>query len=95
MQNVQGTPWSIKDYQYLHEHYNMDGADRCAVALGRSPSAVSAKASKLLLDPQGEFTDEEIRLAKSYGNFLGTALIFIMPNRTHFEIEALLQCVNK
>lgn len=95
MSQLQGTQWTFADYDYLYKHYNTDGADKCALALNRSPAAITAKAMKLNLRPQGEFKEAELKQVKSYGKVLGTAMMFIIPYRTSYEIKEMMTCVTK
>lgn len=91
----QSTSWKWPDYSYLHRHYPSDGAKKVSVQLGKSLSNVENKAEKLNLNEQVPFSEEELKTASTYGKTLGTALIFLLPHRTQYEVKELLECVKK
>lgn len=87
-----GNAWTYEDYNYMYQNYNKLGVDVVSQELNRSVVTVNAKAIKLGLKSAGPFTEEEKKLARSYGKNLGTALMFLLPHRTSVEIEELLEC---
>lgn len=93
--NVQGTPWTFQEYDYLYKHYNKDGGKKCAEALGRTIAQVENKADKLGLLAQGSFKQYELDFASTYGKTLKGAMIFLLPHRTSYEVEELIECRNK
>lgn len=86
-----GTPWSFEEYDYLYKNYPTMGAEAVAEQLGRSVNSVRTKAERLMLWEHVGFQPEEISLIKSYGKHLGTAMIFLMPNRTTHDIKGMLK----
>lgn len=88
-----GKPWNYRDYHYVYRNYPKESLESISCELGRSPVTVKAKALKLGVKACGPFTDEEKKLARTYGKALGSALMFLLPHRTSYEIEELLQCV--
>lgn len=87
--------WRWEDYAYMYKHYPFDGRRAVAEQLGSSVTNTSAKADKLGLHEPMPFTSEETKFAHAYGRKLGTALMFLMPTRTSYEVEELLRCVRR
>lgn len=87
--------WRWEDYAYLYKHYPKEGAKFVSSQLGRSVSVVVQKAEKLGIHENVPFSPEEVKISTAYGKKLGTALMFLMPERTTHEVEELLQCTRK
>ena len=87
------TPYTFDDYDYIYKHFNQDGPVSVAQHLGRSVASVTNRSTKLNLLSQGAPTAEELKYCRNYGKTLGTALMFLMPNRTTVEIEEMLACL--
>lgn len=87
--------YTFEDYDYIYRHYNVDGAESVAAALNRSVQSVNAKAVKMNLVGAKEFTQQEKEYVRNYGKVLGTALVFLMPGRTSFEVKEMLACKNR
>lgn len=84
--------WTIQDYDYLYKHYCSDGPKACANHLGVPVGLVKIKAKQLGIFFKRKATKEEIHLCKCYSTALGSALIFLMPDRSVSEIEEMVQC---
>ena len=87
--------YTFEDYDYIYRHYNVDGAESVAAVLNRSVQSVNAKAVKMNLVGAKELTQQEKEYARNYGKVLGTALVFLMPGSTSFEIKEMLACKNR
>lgn len=85
-------PWTIQDYDYIYKHYNTDGPKACAEALGKLPNLVNIKAQNLDIRYRTEFTTDELKMCRQYSSIMGTALIFLMPNRTVEDIKEMIKC---
>lgn len=88
-----GRIWSWDDYDVLRSKYPIEGiavADRFP---GSSADTIRTRALMIGANAAIDFTAEEKEIAKRFGSTLGTALIFLMPERTPVEVEKLLQCV--
>lgn len=83
--------WSLKDYETVYKEYPVVGPVPVADKLNRTVNSVVSRAVKLGVDVPRDFTDEEKAIAKQYSKQLGKALIFLLPGRTVYEIETLLQ----
>lgn len=86
--------WTWEDYATLRNCYPSMGADITTVIEGRSLVNIEARAEKLNTHIKKPFTDNEKHLAKYYKSTLGTALIFLLPDRSPSEIKELLECIN-
>lgn len=91
---MQGDAWTFSEIDYLYKHYNTDGACKVSDELSRSEPSVRNKAEKLCLKRSGSFTQAELAYASSYGKVLGTALTFLLPHRTSYEVKELIKCKN-
>lgn len=91
---MQGDSWTFSEIDYVYKHYNTDGAESVANKINRSVSSVRCKAEKLNLKSCGEYTHNELNYTSTYAKTLGTALIFLLPNRTSHEVEELIKCKN-
>lgn len=86
--------WSLQEYTVVYNEYPFSGPVPIADKLNRTVNSVVGKAIKLGVEMPKEFTPEEKHLAEVYGKQLGSALIFLLPNRTVVEVGELLKCVN-
>ena len=86
--------WSYSEYDVLYKEYPINGPVAVSDKIGRTVTSTVGRASKMGLNVPTPFTPQELQLARVYRAQLGDALIFLMPNRTTVEIEALLRCVN-
>ena len=86
--------YTYEEYDYIYNHYNTDGAAAVAEQLDRSVPSIENKAAKLGLVNKGVFTANELQLAKKYGNTLGDAMVFLLPERTVPEIREMIACAN-
>lgn len=85
--------WDYKNIDYLYNNYSLgDDASICK-ELDVTKTAISAEVEKLHLRRCGRFTEEELNTAERYGSSLGTALIFLMPQRSVPEVRQLLMQV--
>ncbi len=85
--------WTWNDYDMLRKLYPEYGIDTNShIGKGGAKNIIS-RANKLGVTFDVPFTDEEVKLAKDYGSALNKALMFFMPNRTPYEVEALLKCI--
>lgn len=89
---MQGDTWTFNEIDYVYKHYNTDGVESVSTELNRSVSSVRCKAEKLNLKSCGDFTRSELNYASTYAKSLGTALTFLLPNRTSHEVEELIKC---
>lgn len=86
------SPYTFEDYDFIYKNFNSTPIAEIAEKLGRSIASVRIKAEKLGLIKTGEFTATEQQYARTYGKTLGTALMFVIPDRTSSAIKELLQC---
>lgn len=87
------TNWSLQEYSVVYNEYPFTGPVPIADKLNRTVNSVVGKAIKLGVEMPKPFTSEEKVIASTYGKSLGTALIFLLPNRTVIEVSELLKCV--
>ncbi|MCM1234395.1 MAG: hypothetical protein NC489_30205 [Ruminococcus flavefaciens] len=83
--------WSWNDYDVIRNNYPIEGVKVTERFPGSTFETVRSRALKIGAGAPLPFTDREIELAKKYGSTLGSALIFLMPERTPVEIAELLK----
>ena len=91
--NAQHDAWTWAEYDTIRKHYPKEGKKVVRMLNNRSVSALESRAIKINTFEHVEFTEEEVKLAKKYGKCMGKALMFMLPDRTPYEIEDLLHCV--
>lgn len=87
--------WTWDEYDTLRNKYPKMGPDIVQEIQGRSITNITARAEKLNTHIMRPFTEEELSLARQYHKHLGTALQFLLPDRSPIEIEELLACAEK
>lgn len=85
--------WTWQEYDTIRTRYPKEGADIVKDLNNRSVVAVKNRALKMYTSECLPFNEEELKYAKKFGSTLGTALIFLFPDRSPVEIEDLLKCV--
>jgi hypothetical protein len=83
--------WTWEDYDTLRKEYPRLGNDIVNVIPNRSLATIKNKAEKLHTYNYPIVSAEERKLVDTYGNALGTAMIFLLPSRTVYEIEEMLK----
>lgn len=94
MQTVNNAPFTLDEYDYLYKHYAELGAAECAERLNRTVGSIENHAYKLGISSKSKFKQYELDYASTYGRALGTAMIFLLPDRTSTEVEELIRCKN-
>lgn len=89
----QASHWTYDEYDCVYRKFPIFGVDFCAKEINRSIDTIENKARALGVSPYKEFTEQEIKVAKEYGKRLGQALMFLLPNRTSWEVSELLRRV--
>lgn len=89
---MQSKPWTYADLDMLYKEYAYSDTEELAKKMNRTVQSVESKALHLNLYKSVSFTNTEKKTAEMFGKELGTALIFLMPDRTVTEVEVLLSC---
>ena len=84
--------WTWADYDYLYNHYALEDSVDTAKNLNRAVLNIESKANKLGLTKYQPPTDEELKSSSYFGKVLGSAMIFLLPNRSLPELEVLMSC---
>lgn len=87
--------WTWDEYNIIRNKYPFEATDIAKDLPERSVRQIRDKAEQLNTFVKQPFTAEELKLAKNYGQSLGSALMFLMPNRAPVEVKELLGCVSK
>lgn len=83
--------WTWGEYDLIRKEYPSMGTDLVTKLEGRSVDTLTQKADRLEVNTDRPFTETERALAEQYGKSLGTALMFLMPDRTPYEVAELLK----
>lgn len=86
--------WTWEDYEYLYQNYHNTPARDIAKHLNRTENCIHVVAAKIGIVTAAPYTDEEIALAKAYGDVLGGSLCFLLPKRGIPAVEDLITCAN-
>ena len=89
---MQSKPWTYEELDVLYNNYAKIPVTDLADKLGRTVQSIESKAIKMHLHKATPFTNTERHYAKTCGKELGTALMFLMPDRSVSEVEVLLSC---
>ena len=87
--------WTWDDYDTIRKEYPYKGKAITEDLPERSLTVIENKAERLNTYIHTTFTEQELKVAKSFGKSLKGCLLFLLPNRTPREIEELLACVSK
>lgn len=82
--------WSWHDYDLVYKQYPFKGVEVKDELADRTPTSIMTKAKRLGVSTDCPLTEAERELISKYGKDLGTALIFILPERTTEEIKEAL-----
>ncbi len=82
--------WTWKDYDLIRTRYPLEGISIAKEFPGSAKDTVRSRAVRIDAGPPHQFTEAEMDLVQRYGSTLGTALIFLIPDRTPAEIEQFL-----
>ena len=85
--------WTWADYDVGRKNYPTKGEDTAELLQDRTASALLNKAQRLGVSHNTTLLEEEKELLKQYGSTLGTAMIFLLPKRTVFEVKDALACL--
>lgn len=88
---MQQSTWTWNDYDTLRKQYPVMGIGITKLFPNVSIENIQKRTERLNTFVHTPFTDEEKQLAKEYGPTLGSALMFVIPNRTPDELAELLQ----
>lgn len=87
---MEAQKWTWQEYDLIRKKFPDIGTELLSELPGRSIDTLLQKAGRLEVNTDCPFTDEEKALADKYGMTLGTALVFVMPSRTPYEVARLL-----
>lgn len=87
--------WTWADYDIVRKNYPSKGEATVELLQERTSSALLNKAQRLGVSHNEALLEEEKELIKVYGAALGTALVFLMPKRTVFEVKEALSCLRE
>ena len=87
--------WSYADYDKLYNEYPTRDVVTLAKEMGVSVSNLVDRACTLNIHNMKEPEQKELELAKSYGKALGSAMIFLLPERTPQECKELMECAQR
>ena len=85
--------WTWADYDTVRKNYPSKGEATLELLTDRTPSALLNKAQRLGVSHSTTLLEEEKELLNMYGKALGTAMVFLMPKRTVFEVKEALSCL--
>lgn len=85
--------WTWSDYDILRKGYPKHREEVYAKLKDRSAETIDAKAARLNVDHDNNLREEENKLLKEYGDVLGAAVVFLVPDRTVYEVKDALQCL--
>lgn len=83
--------WNWCDYDYLRKEYPLSVKKTFEHFSDTKPATIQTRALRIGACAFVPFTQEEKALAEAYGKTLGSALIFLLPNRTPSEVALLLK----
>lgn len=83
--------WTWEDYAVIRNNYPVEGMKIAKRFPGSTMDTIRSRAIRVNTGAPVPFTQEEIELAKRFGSTLGSALIFLMPERAPVEIQQLLK----
>lgn len=82
--------WTWKDYDIIRNRYPIEGIKIATEFPGSALDTIRSRAVRIDAGPPHQFTAEEKELVQRYGSTLGTAMIFLIPERTPVEIQQFL-----
>lgn len=86
--------WTWEDFEYLYQHYHNTSAKEIAEHLNRTENCIHVVAAKIGIVTSAPYSEEELKLAKEYGDVLGSSLCFLLPKRGIPAMEDLIKCAN-
>lgn len=87
--------WTWADYDVVRKNYPSKGEATAELLEDRTASALLNKAQRLGVSHNTTLLEEEKELLAQYGNVLGTAMVFLLPKRTVFEVKEALECLRE
>ena len=85
--------WTWADYDIVRKNFPSKGECTADLLQDRTLSALLNKASRLGVKYCPNLLEEEKELINLYGDVLGSAVVFLMPKRTVFEVKEALLCL--
>lgn len=77
--------WTWDKVDNLYNAFGIKSRDEICEELGVTPSSLLNEISKMMLKEKGEFTCEEKKIIRDYGESLGAATMFMLEGRTSSE----------
>ena len=85
--------WTWSDYDVIRKEYAKDKSNVYSKLKDRSPEAIDDRAVRINVKHDSSLREEETKLLEEYGDVLGSAIVFLMPDRTVYEVKEALQCL--
>lgn len=84
------TPLSLEDYCKIYSEYPLVGK-KLSKQFQQPAASIQKAASDMGLTGPRNITNQEKEIIREYKDVAGDALVFLLPNRTPKEVEAIVR----